>query len=89
MNQIKVLVSETAGFIGKPEKSRLLDFINVIGGIVGEKAFRNCMSTQTGDVPATRAIAVLLKKLTGYQPKTHCRHGIARCVERHREHYNV
>ena len=44
------------------------------------------MGMQTGDVPATWANANLLKTLTGYQPKTDFRDGIAKFVEWYREY---
>jgi len=75
--------------IGNSEKVRLLDFIDAIEDVLGKKAIRNYMPMQMGDVPATWANADLLKKLTGYQPQTHYRDGIARFVEWYREYYNV
>jgi UDP-glucuronate 4-epimerase len=39
-------------------------------------------------VPATWADATLLQRLTGYQPQTNIREGIARFVEWFREYYD-
>jgi UDP-glucuronate 4-epimerase len=75
--------------IGNSEKVRLLDFVDAIEDVLGKKAIRNYMPMQMGDVPATWANADLLKKLTGYQPQTHYRDGIAQFVEWYREYYNV
>ena len=67
--------------IGNSNKVRLLDFVEAIEDCLGKKAIRNYMPMQTGDVPATWADASLLHALTGYQPKTNFREGIARFVE--------
>ncbi|ALC12101.1 UDP-glucuronate 5-epimerase [Sphingopyxis sp. 113P3] len=73
--------------IGNSEKVRLLDFIEAIEQELGVKAVRNYMPMQMGDVPATWADASLLQKLTGYQPQTNFRDGIARFVGWFREYY--
>jgi len=72
--------------IGNSEKVRLLDFIGAIEDCLGQKAARNYMGMQTGDVPATWANADLLKTLTGYRPQTDFRDGIARFVEWYRDY---
>ena len=66
--------------IGNSERVKLLDFINAIEAELGIKAKRNYMPMQKGDVEATWADASLLKKLTGYQPQTNVRTGVASCV---------
>jgi UDP-glucuronate 4-epimerase len=73
--------------IGNSEKIQLLDFIDEIERCLGQKAIRNYMGMQTGDVPAAWADASLLNRLTGYTPKTDYRDGIARFVEWFREYY--
>jgi UDP-glucuronate 4-epimerase len=72
--------------IGNSDIVRLLDFVDAIEDCLGQKAERNYMGMQTGDVPATWANAELLKTLTGYRPKTDFRDGIARFVEWYREY---
>jgi UDP-glucuronate 4-epimerase len=72
--------------IGNSDKVRLLDFIDAIEDCLGQKAVRNYMGMQTGDVPATWANADLLRSLTGYRPQTDFRDGIARFVEWYREY---
>lgn len=74
--------------IGNSDKVRLLDFIDAIEECLGQKAQRNYMGMQTGDVPATWANADLLKQLTGYRPQTDFRDGIAKFVEWYREYAN-
>ena len=72
--------------IGNSEKIRLLDFVDAIEDALGQKAVRNYMEMQMGDVPATWANADLLKQLTGYRPKTDFRDGIKKFVHWFREY---
>lgn len=75
--------------IGNSDKVRLLDFIEAIEDEVGTKAVRNYMEMQKGDVPATWANADLLKNLTGYQPQTEFKEGVAKFVSWYRDYYQV
>jgi len=72
--------------IGNSDKVRLLDFVDAIEDCLGQKAERNYMGMQTGDVPATWANAELLKTLTGFRPQTNFRDGIANFVGWYREY---
>lgn len=74
--------------IGNSDKVRLLDFVDAIEDSLGKRATRNYMPMQMGDVPATWADASLLMNLTGYQPRTDFRDGIARFVEWFRDYHN-
>lgn len=73
--------------IGNSDKVRLLDFIEAIEDCLGQKAVRNYMEMQKGDVPATWADASLLQTLTGYRPRTDFHEGVARFVSWFREYY--
>lgn len=73
--------------IGNSDKIRLLDFVDAIEECLGQTAKRNYMDMQMGDVPATWADAQLLKRLTGYCPKTDFRDGIAQFVVWFRDYY--
>lgn len=73
--------------IGNSDKVRLLDFIDAIEEELGTKAVRNYMPMQKGDVPATWADASLLNRLTGYQPQTDFRDGIAQFVAWFRDYH--
>ncbi len=75
--------------IGNSDKVRLLDFIESIEDEIGQKAIRNYMPMQTGDVPATWADASVLQRLTGYRPQTPFREGVARFVRWYREYHGV
>ena len=72
--------------IGNSDKVRLLDFVDAIEDCLGQKATRNYMGMQTGDVPATWANADLLNTLTGYRPQTNFKDGIAKFVTWYREY---
>jgi UDP-glucuronate 4-epimerase len=73
--------------IGNSDKVRLLDFVDAIEAELGIKANRNYMEMQKGDVMATWADATLLKQLTGYQPQTDVKDGIAKFVSWYRDYY--
>ncbi len=73
--------------IGNGEKVRLMDFIETIEDAVGQKAIRNYMPMQLGDVPATWADNNLLQRLTGYTPQTEFKDGIVQFVSWYRDYY--
>ncbi len=73
--------------IGNSDKVRLLDFVDAIEEALGQKAIRNLMPMQMGDVPATWADAGLLQALTGYRPQTDFRDGVRRFVDWYRDYY--
>lgn len=73
--------------IGNSDKVRLLDFVEAIEEELGQKAIRNYMPMQMGDVPATWANAELLKTLTGYKPQTDIKDGIREFVAWFRDYY--
>ena len=73
--------------IGNSDKVRLLDFVEAIEEELGQKAIRNYMPIQMGDVPATWANAELLKTLTGYKPQTDIKDGIREFVAWFRDYY--
>lgn len=73
--------------IGSCEPYRLVDFVAIIEEQLGKTASRNYMAMQPGDVEATWADCALLRELTGYQPQTSLRDGVARFVDWFRDHY--
>ena len=75
--------------IGNSDKVKLLDFVDAIEDCLGRKARRNYMDMQMGDVHATWANADLLRRLTGYAPKTAIKDGIAEFVSWYRNYYGV
>ena len=75
--------------IGNSAPVPLLEFVAAIEGCLGQKAIRNYLPMQPGDVPATWADARLLQRLTGYAPQTDVRDGVARFVDWYRGYYGV
>jgi len=73
--------------IGNSNKVKLLDFIEELENCLGKKAIRNYMPMQKGDVHATWANTDLLKKLTGYTPKTNISEGIKKFVDWYINYY--
>ncbi|WP_241462655.1 NAD-dependent epimerase/dehydratase family protein [Tateyamaria sp. ANG-S1] len=73
--------------IGNSTKVKLLDFIEALETSLGQKAMRNYMDMQPGDVPATWANADLLHQLTGYRPQTDVQTGIDAFVRWFRDYY--
>jgi UDP-glucuronate 4-epimerase len=75
--------------IGNSTKIRLEQFIDAIEAATGQRAIRNYMDMQPGDVPATWADASLLRSLTGYAPHTPLQEGVARFVAWYRAYHGV
>ena len=73
--------------IGNTRKVYLLDFINALEKEIGKKAIRNYMPMQKGDVKMTLSDTSLLKKLTGYNPKTNYRTGIKKFLKWYLSYY--
>ena len=73
--------------IGNTRKVYLLDFINALEKEIGKKAIRNYMPMQKGDVKMTLSDTSLLKKLTGYNPKTNYRTGIKKFLKWYLNYY--
>ena len=74
--------------IGNTKKVFLLDFIKQIEKVLGKKAIRNYMPLQKGDVKQTLSNTSLLKKLTGYNPKTDYKSGIKKFLNWYLNYYN-
>jgi len=73
--------------IGNSKKIKLLDFIDALEDVLKIKAIRNYMPMQKGDVFMTLANTKLLKKLTGYTPKTNFKEGVKNFVKWYLEYY--
>ncbi len=74
--------------IGNTKKIYLLDFINTLEKELGKKIKKNYMSMQKGDVHSTLSDTSLLKKITGYNPKTKYQTGIKKFIEWYLDYYN-
>ena len=75
--------------VGLSQPTELGDFISAIETAMGQKAERNLMEMQKGDVHATWADNRLLTSLTGYRPETDIVTGMAAFVAWYRDHYRV
>ena len=75
--------------IGNSNQVKLLDFVEAIENYLGKKAIRNYMPMQQGDVSATWANTDLLKKLTGYVPKTDIKVGVKKFIDWYLSYYKI
>ncbi|MEO1704095.1 MAG: NAD-dependent epimerase/dehydratase family protein [Pseudomonadota bacterium] len=75
--------------IGNSQSEKLLDFIEEIERALGQKAKRNYMDMQPGDVKKTWADATLLQALTGYKPETSIREGVDAFVAWYVDFYGI
>ena len=66
--------------IGNTKKIYLLNFINTLEKELGKKIKRNYMPMQKGDVHSTLSDSSLLKRVTGYNPKTNYKIGIKKFI---------
>lgn len=67
----------------------LLDFIEIIEELLGQKAERILLPMQSGDVSETWADARLLQALTGFKPEVPLREGVASFISWHGQYYPV
>jgi UDP-glucuronate 4-epimerase len=70
--------------IGGGQPVELMRFVETVEDVLGQKAIRNMLPMQQGDVPRTYASPDLLKALTGYAPETTIDKGVASFVEWYR-----
>ncbi len=73
--------------IGNTKKVYLLNFIKTLEKELKIKAIRNYMPMQKGDVKQTLSDTNLLKKITGYNPKTKYQDGIKKFLNWYLEYY--
>ncbi len=73
--------------IGNTKKIYLLDFINSLEKELNKKVKKNYLPMQKGDVHSTLSDCSLLKKITGYNPKTNYKIGIKKFVSWYLNYY--
>ena len=73
--------------IGNTKKVYLLNFINTLEKELGKKINRHYMPMQKGDVHSTLSDSSLLKKITGYNPKTNYKIGIKKFIKWYLNYY--
>ena len=74
--------------IGNTKKILLLDFINTLEKKLGKKAIKKFMPMQKGDVFSTLSDTNLLKRITGYNPKTKYQDGIQKFLNWYLNYYS-
>ncbi len=74
--------------IGNTKKVYLLDFINTLEKELGKKIKKNYMPMQKGDVHSTLSDSSLLKRITGYNPKTNYKVGIKKFIRWYLNYYH-
>jgi UDP-glucuronate 4-epimerase len=75
--------------IGANNPVNLLDFIEALEQCLGQKAEKNMLPMQAGDVPETYADVSDLVEDLGYKPRVSVADGIARFVNWYRDFYKV
>ena len=88
LNSIKIkkdTLSSVAPFrilnIGNTKKILLLDFINTLEKELKVKIKRNYLPMQNGDVHSTLSDSSLLRRITGYSPKTNYKIGVKKFIK--------
>ena len=74
--------------IGNTKKVYLLDFINTLEKELDKKIKKNYMPMQKGDVHSTLSDSSLLKRITGYNPKTNYKIGITKFIKWYLNYYH-
>jgi len=75
--------------IGNNNPEKLMDMINFIEGAAGQKAEKNFMPMQPGDVYATYAETDALESDIGFKPSTSLKDGIEKFVEWYKNYHNI
>ncbi|AKU13735.1 NAD-dependent epimerase/dehydratase [Azoarcus sp. CIB] len=75
--------------IGNHDPVELMSFIEAIEEAVGQKAEKNFLPMQDGDVPATYAETAELNAWTGFAPATSVREGVRRFIAWYRGYYDA
>ena len=74
--------------IGNTKKVYLLNFINTLEKELNKKIKKKYLPMQKGDVYSTLSDSSLLKRITGYNPKTNYRIGIKKFINWYNEYYH-
>ncbi|KAF2098727.1 nucleoside-diphosphate-sugar epimerase [Rhizodiscina lignyota] len=67
--------------IGGGQPINLMSFVEMVEDALGQRAVRNMLPMQQGDVPRTHASSDLLVALTGFKPRTPLREGVQAFVD--------
>ena len=74
--------------IGNTRKIYLLDFINTLEKELNKKIKRAYLPMQKGDVHSTLSDSSLLKRITGYNPKTNYKNGVKKFINWYKDFYH-
>ena len=74
--------------IGNTKRIYLLDFINTLEKELGKKTKKKYLPMQKGDVHSTLSDTSLLKRITGYNPKTKYQDGIKKFINWYLDYYS-
>ena len=74
--------------IGNNDVVQLMDFIETIEDCVGQKAEKNMMGMQDGDVVATYANIDALVEAVGFKPATPLKEGMKKFVDWYKGYHN-
>ena len=74
--------------IGNTKKVLLSDFISAIEKILNKKAVKRFLPMQKGDVYSTLSDISLLRRITGYNPKTKYKDGIKKFLNWYLDYYS-
>ena len=75
--------------IGNSQVIPLLDFIDTLETAIGEKAVRNMMPMQMGDVHLTSADTSKLEAVTGFKPNTPIATGLQHFVDWYKDYHEI
>ena len=74
--------------IGNTKKIYLLDFIKTLEKELGKKIKKSFLPMQKGDVYSTLSDCSLLRKITGYNPRTNYKNGVKKFLNWYLNYYN-
>lgn len=86
-NEVEIPKAEIFN-IGNSKPIKLMDFIDTLEKEMHQKATKNFMPMQDGDVKVTYADVSKLKNVTGYEPKTELKIGLKKFVSWYKSFYN-
>lgn len=75
--------------LGNSKSVGLLEFISILEEELGQKADKNLVPMQPGDVADTAADITKSRKLLGFNPKTSIREGIRKFIIWYRDYYEL
>ena len=73
--------------VGNSQTITLMEFISELENSIGLKAIKKLLPMQAGDVQTTYADNSLIKKITGFSPRTPIKKGISNFIKWYRSYY--